>query len=245
KRSLAARHAVHGAVDALFRRRDDAAAAGERAALGLALWRRVGRTPADRPPVTRPSSNARPPRAPRRSSLRHSSARRTVGRARSLGLEVADRHAPPLDARRLRDPDFIASPLRSRFGLHALRDARWRTLPSAGRTRGAAAPRADRTGVSEAGAMMIAAPAAVVYPDVPPEVQRVSAYLWRAGSPPVPLVISLTREGRRLKVVLPASPAAVVALQRPDGSYLLDGPIAVVGDDLERRLDHVWRRTVQ
>lgn len=95
--------------------------------------------------------------------------------------------------------------------------------------------------------MMMAALAlaVLVYPDVSADVGRVSAYRWPAGSPPAPIQISVTREGRRLTIAMTESSDAIVLFQRGDGSYLLDGPIAVSSDGADRRLDGIWRRTVQ
>jgi len=91
--------------------------------------------------------------------------------------------------------------------------------------------------------MAAVALAIVVYPAVPSEVVRVSAYRWRWGSGPVALDVATTREGGGLSIALPESSDAIVTFQRADGSYLIDGPIAesTRGD---RRLDGIWRRTL-
>ena len=44
---------------------------------------------------------------------------------------------------------------------------------------------------------------------------------------------------------MPKAVAVVIMLQRRDGRYLLDGPIALSSEEAERRLDHVWRQTAQ
>src|SRR5262245_63321095 len=85
--------------------------------------------------------------------------------------------------------------------------------------------------------------ALLVYPEVPSDVVRVSAYRWRWGSAPVSIEISVAKEDRGLSIALPESSDAIVTLERADGSYLLDGPIAVSGRE-ERRLDGTWRRTL-
>jgi hypothetical protein len=97
------------------------------------------------------------------------------------------------------------------------------------------------------GTLMIAALAlaALVYQDVPPEVERIAAYEWRAGSPPAPLDAGVSREGSRWTVAVPKAAAVIIVLHRRDGRYLLDGPIAISSDEAERRLDGVWRQTVQ
>jgi len=86
--------------------------------------------------------------------------------------------------------------------------------------------------------------AAIVYADVPPEVERVAAYRWEAGRAPIAIEASIVRDGRRLTIVLPASAAAFVELRRAGEDYLLDGPLAISpADRIERRLDGVWRHT--
>ena len=87
--------------------------------------------------------------------------------------------------------------------------------------------------------------AVLVYTDVPPEVERVSVYQWRAGSAPAPIDVSPAREGARVTLALPAGAMAIVMLQRRDGAYLLDGPVAIADARIERRLDEVWRSTIQ
>jgi hypothetical protein len=86
--------------------------------------------------------------------------------------------------------------------------------------------------------------AQIAYHDVPAEVSHVTAYQWQQGSPPVPLVIAMTRNGTEMSLTLSLPSAVVVLLQRADGAYLLDGPIA--GRDLpaERAIDRTWRRTI-
>jgi hypothetical protein len=87
--------------------------------------------------------------------------------------------------------------------------------------------------------------ASVVYHDVPPEVERIAAYEWRAGSPPASLDVGVSREGSRWTVAVPKAVAVVIVLQRRDGRYLLDGPVALSRGDAERRIDDVWRQTAQ
>ncbi|HEY2432514.1 MAG TPA: hypothetical protein VGI12_07550 [Vicinamibacterales bacterium] len=88
---------------------------------------------------------------------------------------------------------------------------------------------------------MIAMP--IVYHDVPAEVSTVTPYAWRQGSAPVPLHVAVERDGRDVRFVLAVESPIVVLLQRPDGLYLLDGPL-IVDRPLERRVDGNWRRSV-
>jgi hypothetical protein len=86
--------------------------------------------------------------------------------------------------------------------------------------------------------------AAIVYADVPPEVERVAVYRWNPGRPPIAIDASIVRDGSRLTIVLPASPAAFVELRRAGEDYVLDGPVAISpAERIERRLDGVWRHT--
>jgi hypothetical protein len=84
----------------------------------------------------------------------------------------------------------------------------------------------------------------VVYQNVPPEIERITAYEWRTGSAPVPIEISVTRQASRWTVAL-SNETVVVLLHRHDGAYLLDGPIAITEDRGQRRLDGVWRRMLE
>lgn len=84
----------------------------------------------------------------------------------------------------------------------------------------------------------------VIYPDVPAEVSRVSAYQWRQDGMPLPLQLSMVRDGARLVLTLPTAPAVLVFLYRADGSYLLDGPVAPSDALVMRPLEQTWRRTV-
>ena len=87
-------------------------------------------------------------------------------------------------------------------------------------------------------------PVHVIYQDVPAEVSRVSAYRWQQGGLPVPLPLSILRDGARISITFAAVPAAIVLLQRADGSYLLDEPVASVDEPVMRRVEEIWRRTV-
>lgn len=84
----------------------------------------------------------------------------------------------------------------------------------------------------------------VIYADVPAEVSRVSAYQWRQNGQPLPLQLSIVRDGTRISLTLPAVTAAIVLLHRADGSYLLDGPVAPADGPVTRPLEETWRRTV-
>ena len=93
--------------------------------------------------------------------------------------------------------------------------------------------------------------AVLVYPDVPVDVERVAVYQWRPpdrpvllDAPPSPMT-PLIKDGSRLKLVLPEGTMAIVTFQRRDGSYLLDGPVSAAGGELDRRLDGIWRATLQ
>jgi len=85
--------------------------------------------------------------------------------------------------------------------------------------------------------------AQVVYHDVPAAVARVSTYQWQPGSRPVPLPLSVDRTGRQWTISVEGRAVVIVVLERADGAYLLDGPIAPRDEVSERTLDHVWRRT--
>lgn len=84
----------------------------------------------------------------------------------------------------------------------------------------------------------------VIYEDIPAEVSRVSAYRWQQVGLPVPLQVSIVRDGTRISLTFAAVPAAIVLLQRADGSYLLDGPVELSDEPATRRVDEIWRRTV-
>jgi hypothetical protein len=89
--------------------------------------------------------------------------------------------------------------------------------------------------------------ASVVYHDLPRQVSHVTAYAWRHGAAPVPLLVTVTRDDIRIVVSFAVSAPAVpvvIALQRPDGTYLLDGPIAPREQAGDRDVDGVWRRGI-
>lgn len=86
--------------------------------------------------------------------------------------------------------------------------------------------------------------AAIVYTDVPPQVERVKTFKWDAGRP-VPLDVPVTRDGSRMTLLAPSNSRLVVILQRHDGAYLLDGPVTIAGAEAGRRLDDIWRSTIQ
>lgn len=85
----------------------------------------------------------------------------------------------------------------------------------------------------------------LIYEDVPAEVSHVSAYRWQQGGLPVPLQLSMERDGTRISLTFAAVPAAIVLLQRGDGAYLLDGPLpATDAPQPARRVEEIWRRTL-
>jgi len=94
-------------------------------------------------------------------------------------------------------------------------------------------------------ALALAVLVGVDYLDVPPEVERVTALRWHAGGAPAPIDVLVNRNGSRLRLLLPQGSPVVVVLQRHDGAYLIDGPATLGDADVERRLDGVWRSTVQ
>jgi hypothetical protein len=86
--------------------------------------------------------------------------------------------------------------------------------------------------------------ASIVYTDVPGDVTGIAVYRWHAGSAPIVLETAVTRDGPRVTITVAPSADAVVELRRRD-DYLLDGPMTLTSGSVERRLDHVWRRTVR
>jgi hypothetical protein len=86
--------------------------------------------------------------------------------------------------------------------------------------------------------------AALVYHDVPAEASRITAYQWQPGAAPVPLAIAIARDDGGVTITFSVTPAVIVLLNRRDGDYLLDGPLALRDAVVERTVDRVWRRTV-
>jgi hypothetical protein len=87
--------------------------------------------------------------------------------------------------------------------------------------------------------------AQLVYDRLPADVTRVSAYVWRPGTAPVPLAISSTHENRQFVVTLPASQSAIVLMQRKDDAYLVDGPMVIRDAMVQREIDPTWRHTIE
>jgi hypothetical protein len=85
---------------------------------------------------------------------------------------------------------------------------------------------------------------AVTYEDVPPEVIRVVVYEWQHESPPVAAAPAAERHGSRVIVRGVIGRRSLVALERSDGAYLLDGPFSWPSGDVERAVDRRWRRTI-
>ena len=85
---------------------------------------------------------------------------------------------------------------------------------------------------------------AVTYEDVPPEVIRVVIYEWEHESPPTAAAPAGERQGNRVIVRGVIGRRSLVALERQDGAYLLDGPFVWPPGDVERAVDRRWRRTI-
>ena len=88
-------------------------------------------------------------------------------------------------------------------------------------------------------------PVQVDYLAVPPEVERVMVLRWHAGGEPARVDVPVTRDGSRARLLVSQGPAVVVVFFRHDGAYLIDGPVAIADGRVERRLDEIWRMTVQ
>src|SRR5262245_15643504 len=94
---------------------------------------------------------------------------------------MAHGDARSMPRRSRRAADLVASVSRSRFGLHAIRDARKRTLCADHGTGSSSARRAAGAGVCAGGATVIG----VIYHQVPPAVESVHVLSWQDGRPPV------------------------------------------------------------
>jgi hypothetical protein len=83
----------------------------------------------------------------------------------------------------------------------------------------------------------------ITYTAVPPAISDVAIYEWSAVTAPRPLRWRVSRLSEDVAVDGVKGRTVIVLFTRPDGSYLIDGPLSWPERDERRTLKEPWRRT--
>lgn len=83
----------------------------------------------------------------------------------------------------------------------------------------------------------------ITYAGVPSAVTQVAVYQWTEAAPPAALRWQSSRTAEAVMVSGRPRQIVVVLFLKPDGAYLIDGPLSWPDGDERRTLDAHWRRT--